>query len=243
MFPFFPLDMEKAPSSEKKSEWSYKGETGPEHWGSLDADYTTCTEGESQSPVNLREAETKRGSADVQMNYEPTNFTINNDGHTILAEPENANNTLTYDGEEYTLSQFHFHAPSEHQLNGDYEDMELHLVHESSEGEIVVSAFMLEEGGGTTFPSSFWDKMPSSETEAPASSENRLDLEELLPFSETNFQYEGSLTTPPCTEGVNWIVYGEPVSVSSDQLKEFQQIYDDNHRPVQPLNGREVMEN
>ncbi|WP_156847950.1 carbonic anhydrase [Marinococcus halotolerans] len=233
--------MEKPPSFEKKSEWSYQGEKGPEHWGRLDAEYAACSNGESQSPVNLREAETKRGSVDVQMNYRPTNFTLNNDGHTVLAEPGNANNTLTYEGEEYTLSQFHFHAPSEHSINGEYEDMELHLVHESPEGEIVVTAFMLEEGSGTTFPSSFWDKMPQNETEAPASADNRLNLEKLLPFSETNFRYEGSLTTPPCTEGVNWIVYEEPVSVSSDQLEDFQQIYDDNHRPVQPLNEREVI--
>ncbi|WP_091610455.1 carbonic anhydrase [Marinococcus luteus] len=232
--------MEKAPVPEKKSEWSYQGSTGPAHWGSLDAEYTTCTNGESQSPVNLREAETKRGSADVQMNYRPTSFTIKNDGHTILAEPENSKNTLTYEEEEYTLSQFHFHAPSEHQIDGEYEDMEIHLVHESAEGEIVVTAFMLQEGGGA-FPSSFWDKMPSSETEAPASADNRLNLEKLLPFSETNFQYEGSLTTPPCTEGVNWIVFEEPAAVSSDQLADFQQIYADNHRPVQPLNGREVL--
>lgn len=238
---FFPAEMEKA--SEKKSEWSYQGNTGPEHWGSLDAEYAVCTNGETQSPVNLRETETKRGSADVQMNYRPTSFTLKNDGHTVLAEPGNANNTLTYKEEEYTLSQFHFHAPSEHLINGEYEDMELHLVHESPEGEIVVTAFMIEEGSGTTFPSSFWDKMPSSETESTASTENRLHLEELLPFSETNFQYEGSLTTPPCTEGVNWIVYGEPISVSSDQLEDFQQIYEDNHRPVQPLNGREIIKN
>lgn len=241
VLPFFPAEMEKAPASEKKPEWSYQGNTGPGHWGSLDADYTACTNGESQSPVNLRETETIRGSADVQVNYRPTNFTLNNDGHTVLAEPGNADNTLTYEGEEYTLSQFHFHAPSEHLINGEYEEMEFHLVHESPGGEIVVTAFMLEEGSGTTFPSSFWDKMPSNKTEAPASADNRLHLEELLPFSETNFQYEGSLTTPPCTEGVNWIVYGEAVSVSSDQLKDFQQIYDDNHRPVQPLNGREVI--
>lgn len=241
MFPSFPAEMEEALAPEQKSEWSYQGGTGPEHWGSLDTEYTTCANGESQSPVDIQKSEINQGNTDIKMNYEPSDFTVKNDGHTVLAEPEKPNNTLTFDGEEYTLSQFHFHAPSEHQINGEHEDMELHLVHESPEGELVVTAFMLQESSGTSFPSSFWDKMPSSEAEAPASTDKLINLEELLPLSSSTFQYNGSLTTPPCTEDVRWVVYEQPVSLTNSQLENFQQIFEDNHRPVQPLNGREVI--
>lgn len=241
IFPFFPPEVEKALSPNEKSEWSYQGDTGPSHWGSLDADYTTCANGESQSPVNIQKPETKQGNTDIKMNYRPSDFTIKNDGHTVLAEPETQNNTLILEGEEYTLSQFHFHAPSEHQINAEHEDMELHLVHESAEGELVVTAFMLQEGSNSAFSSAFWDKMPSSEAEAPASTDKLINLEELLPLSSSTFQYNGSLTTPPCTEGVRWVVYEQPVSLTSSQLENFQQIFEDNHRPVQPLNGREVI--
>ncbi|WP_173917486.1 carbonic anhydrase [Halobacillus sp. Marseille-Q1614] len=225
------------------AKWSYQGETGPEHWGEIAPEYSACAEGEEQSPINIDFSQTvkKDEMESIKTNYQESSFTLVNNGHTIQAEAASSNNNIVIDGEEYQLKQFHFHTPSEHLFNDQSYAMELHLVHESESGKSAVLGVMMEEGEKNDALAEFWDELPSEQTDEKSGLEYSLDASSLLPEDQTTFQYGGSLTTPPCTEGVHWIIYEEPLELSKEQIQLFEQIYSDNHRPVQPLNDRELI--
>lgn len=233
-----------APKEEKvqPANWSYEGETGPEYWGDLDPTNAVCTNGEEQSPINIEMPKTEKDDdvRELEFNYAPTNFSLANNGHTIQGNPVSIDNSIVVDGEEYKLAQFHFHTPSEHQFNGQSFDMELHLVHKSANNELAVVGLMIKEGAANTALEQSWKVLPKEVTTKDVKVTEAIDLIELLPENKKNFRYEGSLTTPPCSEEVEWIVLEQPIEMSKEQIDLFRQIFEDNHRPVQPLNDREV---
>ena len=225
--------------------WSYEGATGPESWGELDEQYAACVNGSEQSPINieLSEAETNKTIEEVNIQYEPTTFSVINNGHTIQANTASVTNKIILDETEYQLVQFHFHTPSEHQFNGQPYEMELHLVHQNESGELAVLGVMIQEGSMNEYLQLVWAALQEEITEEDISLSEPVQLQTLLPKDQTFLHYNGSLTTPPCTEEVEWIILEQPIELSQEQIQVFQQIFPDNHRPIQPLNEREVIRN
>lgn len=225
------------------SHWSYEGETSPEHWGELDLANSACVNGSEQSPINIEfsQVENEKAAEDLQINYEPTSFSLMNNGHTVQANAASGSNSILIEGREYRLAQFHFHTPSEHQFNGKNYEMELHLVHKDSNGKITVLGVMIQEGEENKNLADIWDILPKEETDKDIPLNESVDLKALLPEDQTAFHYEGSLTTPPCTEEVKWTIFEMPIEMSKEQIEAFRQIFSDNHRPVQSLNNRKVI--
>lgn len=224
-------------------QWSYDEETGPDHWGDLDPTYSACTEGNEQSPINIEFSQVKKGDKleNLEIRFEPTQFSMINNGHSIQANPATPNNSIVVDGTEYKFAQFHFHTPSEHQFNGQQMDMELHLVHQDANGELAVLGVMIKEGKENEKLAPIWDELPLDETENDVEINKTIDLQALLPSNQTTYFYNGSLTTPPCTEEVKWIVFEEPIEMSKEQIQAYQRTFPENQRPVQPLNEREII--
>lgn len=225
------------------SHWSYEGETSPEHWGELDLANSACVNGSEQSPINIEfsQVENEKAAEDLQINYEPTSFSLMNNGHTVQANAASGSNSILIEGREYRLAQFHFHTPSEHQFNGKNYEMELHLVHKDSNGKITVLGVMIQEGEENKNLADVWGILPKEETDKDIPLNESVDLKALLPEDQTAFHYEGSLTTPPCTEEVKWTIFEMPIEMSKEQIEAFRQIFSDNHRPVQSLNNRKVI--
>ena len=224
--------------------WSYTGEEGPESWGHLDESYAACVNGSEQSPINIEASQVKADGEmeDVDTQYEPTTFSVMNNGHTIQANTVSENNKMILGEAEYRLVQFHFHTPSEHQFNGQPYAMELHLVHQNENSQLAVLGLMIQEGKKNENLQAVWDMLPKEKTEQDLPIGEPINLEALLPEADSFFHYDGSLTTPPCTEDVKWVVFEQPIEMSKEQIEAFQQIFPANHRPVQPLNEREIIQ-
>ena len=224
----------------RPAHWSYEGEAGPEHWGDLDPDYATCSRGARQSPIDVAQP-AGEDLADPAFAYEPISpLRIVNNGHTVQVNVP-AGQSVMLDGTSYELKQFHFHAPSEHTIAGEAQAMELHLVHVAADGTIAVVGLLLREGAEDAALSPVFEAMPAMagpEQEVKGS----VDLAALLPATRTTYRYLGSLTTPPCAEGVHWLVFVEPAEVAPAQVEAFGRVFGANARPVQPLNDREVEE-
>ena len=228
-------------------EWSYSGDTGPEFWGFLldgsgNVAFPTCATGESQSPVNIGVVDDEDMSS-IRFNYEPTPLVVINNTHTIEVEYE-PGSSITVGGDTYGLLQFHFHSPSEHTEGGIAYPMEGHLVHARGVGdnvELAVVGFLIEEGAANPTLQAIWDVMPEEEGEVDAHGVT-VDAADLLPGGDRDYySYSGSLTTPPCSEGVRWMVLEQPIQASAEQIARFRELYPMNARPVEPLNGREVV--
>ncbi len=221
--------------------WTYTGDTGPAHWGSLKLDYLMCGFGKNQSPVDLSNMVEAKLSP-LSMNYKKTPMKVLNNGHTIEVEYE-PGSTLTIDGHTYALKQFHFHTPSENHINGKSYLMEAHLVHADSHGNLAVVAVLYKKGKANKTIASVWKHMPMN-----AGHENEVEGEYvsaagLLPANHDYYRFNGSLTTPPCSEGVVWIVMKDHPTVSSQQAaKLLKAMKGTNNRPVQPLNARVVLQ-
>jgi len=226
------------------ADWSYEGNTGPEYWSKIHSDYSICAKGKEQSPINIDPSLLKESNTSVNMTiqYEPTTFTLKNTRNTIQASPITRRNMLSLNGKEYALEQFHFHTPSEHQFNSKSFPMELHLVHKDPYGKLAVLGIMIHEGNENEKLAPAWNVLPKKESEKAIVKEP-IDLNALLPQNKTTFHYNGSLTTPPCTEGVKWVVLEQPIYMSTNQIQAFKDIFPDNHRPVQPINEREISKN
>ena len=216
--------------------WSYEGEGGPENWGSLEPEYAACSAGLEQSPVDIP-ADTPIYPDDVGYAYAETAVNIVNNGHAIQVNYDEGS-TAVIDGSEYALQQFHFHSLSEHTLAGGNKDMEMHLVHADANGNNAVISVMLVEGAENPAFASVWDNMPAEEGDPVTIEGAYVNVSDLLPADRSYYRYSGSLTTPPCTEGVNWHVLATPVELSADQLAQFRAIHDGTNRPVQPMNDR-----
>lgn len=223
-------------------QWSYEGEGGPQAWGKLKPDFNVCAIGKRQSPISIEDGHTLQGPAEpVQFVYVPSNATVVNNGHTIQVDVQ-GDNSITVRGSNYRLLQFHFHTPSEEQINFKRFPMVAHLVHKNNEGQLAVIAVLLDEGASNPLIDKVWTYMPLDANDHVRMPAGLLNLSELLPTDQRYYQFMGSLTTPPCTEGVLWLVMKQPVTISNAQYKLFTQLYPANARPVQPLNGRPVRE-
>ena len=235
-----PHAPERSTSGHGDVHWSYLGKTGPQNWGELQPEFGTCATGQRQSPINIDDIYTLQGPAEaLQFNYQPSNAVVVNNGHTIQVNLQGSN-TLTVRGTTYTLVQFHFHTPSEEQVNYRNYAMVAHLVHRSADGQLAVVAVLLEPGVASPLIDKVWTYMPLDVNDTVRTPAGLIDLTELLPKDQRYYQFMGSLTTPPCTEGVLWMVLKQPMQVSPAQLRLFQQLYPNNARPVQPLNNRPV---
>ena len=222
--------------------WAYEGDTGPQAWGKLKPDFNTCASGKRQSPINIEDGNTLQGPAEpVQFAYAPSNGTVVNNGHTIQVDVQ-GENAITVRGSTYRLLQFHFHTPSEEQINFKRFPMVAHLVHKNNEGQLAVVAVLLDEGIASPFIDKVWTYMPLDSGDRVRMPPGLLNLSELLPTDQRYYQFMGSLTTPPCSEGVLWMVLKKPVTISRGQYKLFTQLYPNNARPVQAVNGRVVRE-
>lgn len=219
--------------------WSYEGSTGPENWGRLSRAYRPCAAGKSQSPINIVETTESQSLQELIVGYEPFSPTVViNNGHTVRVNVPTTG-TLTFEGTPYRLLQYHFHNPSEHAINGELSDMELHLVHQSEAGDLLVVGVMLEAGEAENpVLARFWDAMPTEEGEEEVST--TVDIANILPSDGMYYTYEGSLTTPPCSEGVRWIVMKTPVEISQEQSDAYAAFLGETNRPLQALNGRTV---
>ena len=218
--------------------WGYEGEHGPEHWGSLDPGFAVCSNGREQSPIDLTGAE--RGAlSEIVFEYGPSPISILNNGHTIQVDYQ-AGSGLVLDGARYGLVQFHFHHRSEHTVDGADFPLEMHLVHADADGALAVVGVLVEEGGANEALAPVFRQMPG-EAGPAAMVEGTVDAAALLPGRRTTWRYAGSLTTPPCSEGVSWLVMTEPVTASRGQIEAFKALFPVNNRPVQPLNGRRLV--
>jgi len=216
--------------------WSYSGESGPEHWGDLSPDFATCAKGVEQSPVDIP-ADAALNAADISFNYQPSALTIVNNGHTIQVNYDKGS-SITLNGVRYDLVQFHFHAHSEHALAGQFAPLELHLVHKNAKGGLAVVGVLLKAGAENPGYAAVLDNLPAAAGEPQAVSGASVDANQLLPAARTYWRYNGSLTTPPCTEGVQWLVMNTPVALSDAQIARYTAIYSANARPLQPFHSR-----
>ncbi|WP_428908173.1 carbonic anhydrase [Niallia sp. Krafla_26] len=223
--------------------WSYKGKTGPMYWSKLDSTYKACSKGMRQSPINFDLSKVKKvkgSSLNLHIHYQPTTVNVTNTGSTIQAEPITDYNRLVLNGHEYFLQQFHFHTPSEHTLNGQHQELELHLVHQDKSGKLAVVGVFINEGAAINTLNSIWGILPEEKTKEAKVVNHPIHLNHLLPEDPSFFYYEGSLTTPPCTEGVQWVVFKKPIEMSKSQIQSFQEIFPYNSRPIQPINNRDI---
>lgn len=215
--------------------WAYGGEGAPEHWGDLKPEYRLCAIGTRQSPIDIQggirvELET------IQFEYRPSGFAVIDNGHTVQVNVA-PGNSLTVMGRRYELQQFHFHRPSEERISGRQFDMSAHLVHRDAEGRLAVVAVLLERGRDQPIVQTVWNNLPLEKQQAlPA--QVQLDPTRLLPEDRGYYTYMGSLTTPPCSEGVLWMVMRQPVQISGEQIEIFAKLYPMNARPLQKDAGR-----
>ena len=221
--------------------WTYNGNEGPEHWGDLAPDFVMCKKGMNQSPVDLT-GMIKADLSTLQVSYQPTALDVVNNGHTIKADSSSAS-TITLNNHTYKLIQVHFHTPSENHINGQSFPMEAHFVHADDTGNLAVIGLMYKEGEANNSLAPIWNNMPAAAGNTEKPSGMTLDTNAMLPVNRDYYRFNGSLTTPPCSEGVLWLVLKEPVSASKEQIEKFHATFHhDTNRPVQPLNARLVLE-
>ncbi len=227
--------------------WTYAGETGPEHWGDLDPSFGLCARGEKQTPIDLPAHATMAAPAPPRPQWAPVPLHVVNNGHAIQVD-DSAPSSFAFEGTTYSLVQFHFHVPSEHTIAGRGYDAEMHLVHKSSEGKILVIGVLFATGAENTVLKQVVSTMPAEPGGPPVTVPNvAIDVASLLPNAPRYLRYDGSLTTPPCTEGVTWLVVepetSAPPQLSAEQLAKLRAVmHGATNRPVQRLGGRVVTE-
>ena len=219
--------------------WQYGGATGPQNWGQLKPEFQTCMLGKRQSPIDIRDG-IKVHLEPIQFEYRPTAFRVIDNGHTVQVNLDSGN-VITVSGRRYELLQFHLHRPSEERINGRQFDLVAHLVHKDAEGRLAVVAVLMDQGKDNPMVQLVWNSLPL-EKGVEQASPALIDLNLMLPETRMYYTYMGSLTTPPCSEDVLWLVMKQPASLSRDQLGIFSRLYSNNARPVQPLGGRLIKE-
>jgi carbonic anhydrase len=219
--------------------WAYAGHGGPAEWGTLDHEFASCGLGKLQSPIDIRGAK----AADlppIKFDYKPSALKVIDNGHTVQVNyaPGSA---IEAGGKRYELVQFHFHKPSEEKIDGRAHDMVVHLVHKGADGKLAVVAVLLDKGGAAS-PTidAVWSALPKEKGKEAAPANATIDVAKLLPAQKGYYAFEGSLTTPPCSEGVKWMVLKTPVKIDNAEIAAFGKLYSMNARPTQPLNGRSL---
>ena len=229
-------DLVLGSKQEKKPSWGYIGKKGPKNWSKLSPEFSSCELGTVQSPINI-ESPIKANLTRLEFNYQSSPLGIINNGHTIQVNYQRGS-LLRLDGELYELVQFHFHHPSEHKVNDQSFPMELHLVHKSPKGSLAVVGVFLKQGKANKTLESIWEVLPEKQGKEQKISNVEINASELLPIDQEFYRYYGSLTTPPCSEKVHWIVYQKPIEISTAQVQKFSKLFPLNARPVQKLNRR-----
>ncbi|GLT23768.1 hypothetical protein GCM10007933_32390 [Zoogloea oryzae] len=220
--------------------WSYDGEGGPANWGVLKPEWQLCGSGERQSPIDIREG-IKVELEPIRFDYKPTQFRIVDNGHTVQVNV-GPGSSLQVMGRYYDLVQFHFHRPSEERINGKGFEMVAHLVHKDLDGRLAVVAVLLERGQLHPLVQTLWNNLPLEKNVDYSPEGVAIDLNELLPKDRNYYTYMGSLTTPPCSEGVLWMVMKQPQQLSPEQIAIFARMYPMNARPIQSVRGRMIKE-
>jgi carbonic anhydrase len=219
--------------------WDYQGDAGPQSWGKLKPEFEKCSSGARQSPIDIRDG-IKVQLDSVQFDYKPSGFRVIDNGHTVQVNVA-AGNSIEVMGRRYDLLQFHFHRPSEERINGRQFDMVAHLVHKDIEGRLAVVAVLLDRGSAQPLVQTVWNNLPLEKGDEVAA-KGAIDMNALLPAERSYFTYMGSLTTPPCSEGVLWMVMKNPVPISDQQIAIFTRLYPMNARPIQSASGRLIKE-
>jgi len=220
--------------------WGYEGKEGPEHWGSLKKEFSTCGAGTRQSPIDVSAGvKVDVSSSAIKFDYKKVKAEVINNGHTIQVNYP-AGSSITVGDKKYNLLQFHFHTPSENIVAGRPYNMEMHLVHKSESGELAVVAVFIQQGKHNKALQQTWDVMPTK-AGGKATLAKKFVATALLPNTKSYTKFNGSLTTPPCSEGVNWLVMNKPIDVSKKQLAKFLEVVGKNARPIQAINNRFVV--
>lgn len=217
-------------------EWEYTGVTAPETWQLCSAE---CG-GQAQSPVDIAGAIPDANLVALTTDYQDTPINLEYNGKDVKFNYE-AGSTLNVNGTDYELLQFHFHGLSEHTVGGQQYPLEVHLVHQSAAGDLAVIGVFFEIGAENDFLANFEGNLPDTDG-ATYTSADLVNITDVLPTDTGYYTYSGSLTTPPCNEIVTWLVMKSSVEASSNQIQELQDILNNNFRPIQGLNGREIME-
>ncbi len=221
-------------SQVQASEWGYHGEHAPEFWGKVSA---TCAQGQNQSPIDISSV-TKAELKHLQFDYSGQAVSVTNNGHTLQASISEKN-TLSVDGQVFELKQFHFHTPSENHVDGKSYPLEAHYVHSDAAGHLAVVSLFFKLGEANPNLEKLLAVAPKSEANAELT--KPFDVAALLPKEKQYYRFNGSLTTPPCSEGVRWLVLKQPLSISEFQVEKFEQLMGHNNRPIQPINARVVL--
>jgi len=217
--------------------WSYGEHGGPAEWGELAQGFATCKLGKFQSPIDIRGAKTTDLPA-IKFVYKPSPLKLIDNGHTIQVNYA-PGSSIEVDGKRYELVQFHFHKPSEEKIDGKAHDMVAHLVHKAFDGKLAVVAVLLDKGGANPTIATIWKNLPSTK-DKEASVNTNIDVATLLPAKKGYYTFQGSLTTPPCSEEVRWFVMKSPVTIAESEVAAFGKLYPMNARPTQPSNGRSI---
>lgn len=233
------ISMTMAAATAHAPHWGYEGAEGPEHWGALAPDFATCTTGKAQSPIDHAAFDAKQ-AVSVRADYHAGALSLLHNGHTVQANFA-PGSTLVSGGHSYNLVQVHFHTPSEEAFNGKHYPMVAHFVHKDAAGKLAVLGVMFEEGAPNAELTKLIDHAPKSATPAHDVAGVALNPAALLPQDMHVYRYTGSLTTPPCSEGVTWHVAVKPTHASKEQIGALHAIMGNNARPVQPLNGRHLI--
>ncbi len=226
------------------AKWSYSGMEGPQHWGSLEPDFSLCAKGVQQSPIDLANALPLRNNY-LHLHYHPSLFSLCESPHNLYQDSvKPSKNYLAYNGQPYNLVEIHFHVPSEHRLNGKQYPMEVHLVHQNSKHELLVVGVFLKLGASNGYLASLLNAPQFQSLSKEIEPVVQLNPALLIPASfqanaKRYFTYQGSLTTPPCAEGVTWVMAQDPVELSAAELKLFKdQVNNFNSRGLQKRDER-----
>jgi carbonic anhydrase len=218
--------------------WEYEGTGGPTHWGTLDNAYKKCSAGKEQSPIDIRGAKPV-DLPPISFSYKPSPLKLIDNGHTVQVTYA-PGSFITVGNQRYELQQFHFHHPAEEKVAGKSYPMVAHLVHKNAAGRLAVVAVLLNKGTANPLVDKLWRYLPFAPGKEVTPQGESIDASDLLPATKGYFTFNGSLTTPPCSEGVTWFVLKVPTQVSAGEVLTFARRYPHNARPTQPLNGRVI---
>jgi carbonic anhydrase len=223
-----------------KPHWEYSGHAGPEHWGELSPEFVWCKSGKNQTPINL-DRMIEADLAPIEFSYQVAGDEVINNGHTIQVNFEPGSH-ITVDGQQFELKQFHFHAPSENHIKGKSYALEGHLVHADKDGSLAVVAVMFEPGAANEVIGAAWKHMPE-QGGGKSALDGKVSAAGLLPAQRDYYRFNGSLTTPPCSEGVRWLVMKTAMTVSQAQIDQFARVmHHPTNRPLQPVLARPVLQ-
>ena len=229
-----------AQTASTDTKWDYLGKYGPLNWGKLDPAWKACSTGKEQSPVDIRDAKLNKALQPIEFHYMAGPVEMVNNGHTIQVNVA-PGSYIVYEGVRYDLVQFHFHHPSEESVKGKLSDMVVHLLHKSSDGKLAVVAVRLIENrdAPNALLSTLWPSMPKAAGQT-AKISDMVNPGGFLPADRGYWTYTGSLGTPPCTEGVKYLIFQQQMPVSREQIRAFTALYPVNSRPLQDLHGRKI---